>query len=155
MFAVDLSLYLSAHGRIHAVPDEFTPTLIIVGKITTCSNTCLKLSKSASAQAPSTKTSSRNASVIVQFSLCNIKFIALAKVAGALRRPNPILVNSNRPCLVINSVFFLSSVCTLICQYAALASSLENQRLPPSVSIHSSIRGNAFVSLTLTLFNAQ
>lgn len=33
--ADDLSVYLSAHGRIHPVPNEFAPALKIVGKITT------------------------------------------------------------------------------------------------------------------------
>ena len=77
------------------------------------------------------------------------------KVAGAFRSPNGILKNQNMPSCDVKVVFGISSFATGICQYPALQSNVLKMRASPSESIHSSMRGRGYESLTVMAFRRR
>ena len=89
-----------------------------------------------------------------QISPARTKCIARWKVAGAFDSPNGISKNWSRPYRVRKAVFFLSPSAIGIRQYPEFISSVQNQRMPSKVSMHSSIRGNGYASLSVTEFSA-
>ena len=77
------------------------------------------------------------------------------KVAGALVRPNGMRVYWNCPAWQTNAVFPRSSFGTSICQYQLNASSVVKMRASPRVSMHSSMRGRGYESLTVIVFSLR
>ena len=60
----------------------------------------------------------------------------------------------NRPYCVRKAVFFLSSSVIEICQYPKFILSIQNQRMSSKLSMHSSMRGDGYASLSITEFSA-
>ena len=70
-------------------------------------------------------------------------------VAGALHSPKGRRTHCHAPVWHVKAVRCLSSSATGICQYPALQSRMENTRASLRESIHSSIRGMGYASLTV------
>ena len=81
------------------------------------------------------------------------KCITRWKVAGAFEISNSIRKKWNKPYRVRKAVFCLSSSAMGICQYPEFISSVQSQYLPPKLSMHSSMRGYGYASLSSTEFN--
>ena len=84
--------------------------------------------------------------ILSKYTNTNFLFIFLStlsiahwNVAGALQRPNGIMLNSNSLCFVTKAVFALSSSQTFNCQYPDAKSNVVYQEVSLSDSNNSSI----------------